>query len=1427
MTTKLLGPIAAMCILLILIGACQRTPPSPPTAGPAGTPSGAASPTPRPVVTATPVPLTPLPGPDGYVALVPSTLRSGHSENISLSLFKGNAPAEGTVRLKLTSNQRTVAETSAHVRGSGNVPLSVPRLTPGQYQIEVSGPGFNDKASLKVEDGTLVFLETDKPIYKPGQTIHVRLITLDTMLKPWPGQVTVEVQDAKGIKVFKKELETDDYGMATLDLPLSTEPNLGVWKVVASLGERKTQLDVRVEEYVLPKYEVNVETARDWVLASEPITGNVSAQYTFGKPVVGEVEIVASRYVGRWEKYATLDIPLDGEAEFELPPVRFVAGVPGAQGMGNVTLDVIVREKSTGYEEKTTQIITVAASPVNLRVIPDSNVFKPGLPLSFLVVTTAPDGVPVDTEAQVNLYFMGKDFDAVKQEQRKIETKNGKAIFKLTPPGEALALNLEATARSPLARGQGGDVAHTSLTLQAGYSPSGNFIHVEQTTEGPVKVGDTIKFHVSSTRQASNFYYEVLSRGTVLFTDVSRSADIAFTATQHMAPSSRLVVYQVLQNSEVAADYLPFSVEAGYPHQVEVGFGQEQVRPGEAVDINVQTQGAAKVGLVAVDKSVFILAENRLNLQQVFAELERLYLKPQVELHEVGFSPTITTRGASETFKDAGLVVMTNKKVPTGEKIERPMLFRALAGQAVGEDAAKGAPPPVPAPAAPAATPAPAAGAAPPADLAEVQRVRQFFPETWLWKDLTTDAQGVEKLPVEAPDSITTWMLRAVALSREHGLGIGEAQLRVFQPFFLQVDLPYSAIRGEEFPVKIALYNYLEQPQEIFVELEEADWFDLLDKPAKTATLGASDIGGVEFNIRPKRLGNNSLKVTARSREAADAVIKELLVEPEGVGREAVENHVLSGGDVERLDVSFPLGIVAGSGRSYIAITGSYLTQTIEGLEGLLRMPFGCGEQNMILFAPNVFVARYLRETGQLKPEVMAKAEHLMITGYQRELTYRRSDGSFSAFGDSDDEGSLWLTAFVLKTFAQAKDLIYIDQAVLDEAAAWIEGHQLRDGSFEPVGFLHHQELLGGLQGKAALTAYVAIALMEAGHDGAASKAIDYLEGELDGIGDPYTMAITAYALELGDSAEADEAYQKLMDMAEEDDNGLHWGGKPIEPLPLPGTPRRGGFPEPRHQSAAIETTGYATLALIEHGDRFNASRAARWLASQRNAYGGFDSTQDTVVGLQALTTFATDARSDVDMTVTLEGKGLSKMIRITAENADVLQLIQLPEEGEVTVTARGRGDVVLQSVLRYNLPEPEDTGEEIFQIVVDYGTESVEVDDIITVDVSVKFSPPEPIEAGMVVLDIAVPTGFAPVRESLDELMDSRANLKRYEVAGRKVIFYIEDMRPNQTIAFEFQARALYPVRAKEVTSQAYSYYKPEWKGETLGGAITVVGSR
>jgi CD109 antigen len=722
--------------------------------------------------------------------------------------------------------------------------------------------------------------------------------------------------------------------------------------------------------------------------------------------------------------------------------------------------------------------------------------------------------------------------------------------------------------------------------------------------------------------------------------------------------------------------------------------------------------------------------------------------------------------------------------------------------------------------------PAPADGAD--AGLAEVERVRQFFPETWLWLDKTTGSNGRATIETTVPDTITTWMLRAVAISKDKGLGVAEDELTAFQPFFLTIDLPYAAIRGEEFPVQVAVYNYLDEEQAVQVEIEDADWFDLLDEPVQTVTVAGNDIGGAEFMIRPTDLGVNGVKITARSTQAADAVIKTIIIEPEGVAREMVDNLTFTAGDQKTIATALPPDVVAGSGRAYLAMTSSFLTQTIDGLESLIQMPFGCGEQNMLLLAPDIYIVKYLEESGQVKPEIVAKAEKLMITGYQRELTYRRNDGSFSAFGQNDEIGSLWLTAFVLKTFAQATDLMYVDQEVLDDARAWITGHQNSDGSFDQVGFVHHQEMIGGLSGKDALTAYVTTALLEAGDRTASARAVDYLEGRLDGMDDPYALALTAYVLALAGSDRAGDAHDMLMDIAEEDENGLHWGPGP-DVLPQPaedGGDLRRSFPGVGGRSADVETTAYATLALIKNGDAFNSSRAAKWLVSQRNAYGGYGSTQDTVVSLQALTEYSSGGRADVDLKVVITGEGLSKQFSVTPQNFDVLQVVEIPVNEDIQITVTGEGEAVAQVVRRFNLPSAEQPGQSILSIDVDYDATDVEVNDRVTVSVDLAFNPPEHMEAGMIVADVSVPTGFSAVSDTVAAAVDREPKIKRYDVAGRKVIFYIENMMPGERVSFSFEVQALYPVKAKGVSSQAYSYYKPDIRGETLGDQVTVSGN-
>ena len=1364
-----------------------------PTAAPSSRTPTADGPRPEPTATAqpkapsqdrtaTPTPSpspTAIAAPDSFIAVVPQTLRKGYSGRVSVSLFDRHRPAAGPVRLSLFRDGTRVRSVAAQVNGTANIEIPLERLEPGAYRVQVAVEGVSGvhNAMIAVEDAVLLLVETDKPIYKPGQTVRIRLMTVDASLKPWPTDVTIVVEDSRGNKVFKSALTTDDYGMATADLPLSTEPNLGVWKLTAYAGHQKTELEIRVEEYVVPRYKVDVETTRGWVLPDDPIRGSVSAEYFFGKPVEGEVEVVASRHAnGRWEEYARFTGRIDGETSFELPPVKFVPGLLQPEKRGSVRLDATVYEKGTGHAESTNELLTVSAAPVVLTLITESHVLKPGLEMKYVVVARTPDGSPVDTDVTVRVSYKDAGYLTVHPDAIKVRTAGGIGVIRTAPPQGAIASTLVASA----------DGADAVLVMEAGYSPSGVYIHAEQVSDPGAAVGDTLRFRVNSTEDEGGFTYDVITRGAVVLSGVSRTPGIEFAATETMAPWSRLLVYRTLPNNEIVADYLPFRVEAAYPHDVAITLQQDRVRPGDPVDVRVRTQGASRVGLVAVDTSVFALADNRLNLREVYEELGKLDAPSLAAAYERRLNLTIMTLGARQIFEDAGTIVLTNKHVPSGQQFQgRREQPRRDSIEALSNI--------------PGGYPLPPRRLLPvPAGRVEIPRVRQFFPETWIWQDVYTGADGSAVVTVDAPDTITTWTLRAVGLSKEHGLGIAETSLGVFQPFFLEVDLPFSVVRGEELQVEAALFNYLGSEQHVSVEIEDAGWFDLLDQQSKSITVGANDLGVVAFTIRPTSLGSGQVRISARSAEAGDVVVKDLLVEPEGVETEVVSNHVVSDGFHRTFEHTLPTDVVHGSERAYVMLTGSFLAQPIAGLERLLRMPFGCGEQNMVLFAPNVYVARYLEDIGQLNPQVMARAKELMMVGYQRQLTFQRDDGSFSAFGNRDAQGSLWLTAFVLKTFAAAGDFIYVDTTVSNDAAAWIESHQLDNGAFESVGFVHDRGLLGGASGRDALTAYVAAALLEAGRYGAA-RAVHYLEGRLDEIDDPYTMALTAYALALAESERAEQALLALASMSEKD------GG------------------EDDSRSAAVEAKGYELLALLLNDDLVGASWAAESLVSGRNALGGFRSTQDTVVGLQALAAYSTLVRADSDMTVVLESPGWRKEVRVTPENFDVLQTVQVPIGERVAVAVRGHGTAVLQSVLRYNVPERPAGTARAFHVDVDYGAERVDVGELITVTASIRYAPPVSTDAGMVVLEVGVPTGFEPVRETVAALTEANESVKRFEIADRKVVLYIDDMAPGDGLSFEFQARAEHPVRAKAVVSRVYSYYRPELRGETLAGAMTV----
>ncbi|MBA1342515.1 MAG: hypothetical protein C5S52_02835 [ANME-2 cluster archaeon] len=1360
-----------------------------------------------------------------YLILAPKTLFVGSESSISMSAFgDAHEPVERCVTYTLSDSENTktpLVRASTGKSGHSVARFETPQVEEGTYSLIAEPVGTDQEyiATVRISKSNPIFIETDKPIYKPGQTVHGRILLLNNNLKPVEDSVELEIADANGIKVFREALETNGFGVATFDLPLSSEPNLGTWKIKAEAGESKSVVDIEVERYVLPKFEIETATREDWFIVSDQIAGTVSANYFFGKPVDGSVEIEAVRYTGTWETYATYSAILEnGSAEFELPAVGWIAGTYGAGGQGSLMLNISVTDTGN-HTETTTELLKIVESDTILQLIPESSTVKPGLLFEVLVVTKDPDGNAIDTDVSVSAVFHEPGYTETVRDDT-VSTKNGIAILSYTIPDDCTGANLVAECLDT-----GGAFIHQSANLDAAYSPGASFIHIAQTSDGVPNVGDTITFAVHSTNPGTVFY-DIFANGRTVYSGTSERSEIAVQVTPQMSPSAKIVAYMINPNSEVSADVLPFKVRFETSVDLTSEFGSDTVAPGDAVRVNFDARVQSMIGVAIVDESVYALSAGRLNLKQVFDELEKRFMAPQIEIHpEYGGYYENRLLGTYDILDDAGMQVLASPsfEIPETPVQEARGMWKGVGGgDVVAMDMMVEEAEAMPAPAV-TATPAPTSAAE--GELATVTRVRQFFPETWLWMpDLLTDDQGRAQIDLTAPDSITTWRLHAVS-SSEAGIGISEDSLTVFQEFFLDPDMPYAVTRGEVFPVRVQVYNYLDMQQDVKLTLSTGDWFEIIGDGVVTVPVGANSVGDASFTITPTEIGTHTIEIAAQTKATADAVRKEIIVEAEGTRQEIIENGNLDAGTGSiTLDAALPPGIVDDSGVVLVSFTPSIVAQTINGLDSLLNMPFGCGEQNMIMFAPDVEVLRYLKATDQTNPEVQAKAELFIITGYQRQLTFRHNDGSFSAFGEGGREGgSLWLTAFVLDSFAGARDVTSIDDSVLADASDWICEHQSEDGSWESVGFVCHREMIGGMEGRYALTGFVAIALADYGAADPAvlEEAQAYLEANLEAQTDPYPLAIASVALRKLESQYADAALEKLIALKHEDGNGVYWGSDAV----LVGDSDRDPYPfEYGHppSSRNVEITSYAALALIDAKHPL-ANDAVKWISAQRNSLGGFSSTQDTVMALKALMTAAATQGRDIDATVTVSADGsIVKEIGIDSGNFDVLQTARVPDgTKEVELALTGTGEVGYQLVKRFNVILPEIAPVSDLQLNVTYNATGVAVDDVITVKTRVTYTGAAE-ATGMMIVDVAVPTGFTPVTASLDALV-ADGTITRYEIAGRKVIVYVLDLPRGEELSFEMKMRALFPVKAIVPDSRAYSYYDPEVCAGAKGGEIVV----
>ncbi|ELT94944.1 hypothetical protein CAPTEDRAFT_228650 [Capitella teleta] len=729
--------------------------------------------------------------------------------------------------------------------------------------------------------------------------------------------------------------------------------------------------------------------------------------------------------------------------------------------------------------------------------------------------------------------------------------------------------------------------------------------------------------------------------------------------------------------------------------------------------------------------------------------------------------------------------------------------------------------------------------------------IRNYFPETWLWDLQLVGSRGQASMTKEVPHTITEWVASGFCTNELSGLGVSPiSRLRAFQPFFVSFTLPYSIIRGETVKVPVTVFNYLndclkarEMLTYFHIQLNlkaSADYSVSSGRRASVLVCGqesathnymitANTLGKINITIKATSIENTEIHdnnvIMSDQIGVKDAVTRELLVEPEGREIEYSFNSFVCPQDgetvMETADLTLPNGVVEGSARGEVTVIGDVMGPSLSGLDHLLKLPTGCGEQNMINFAPNIFVMQYLKATSQVTSDIETKALDFMRTGYQRELTYKHTDHSYSAFGNSDASGSTWLTAFVVKSFAQAKPYIFIDESDLTQSVDWFKSKQMENGCFPELGRVIHKDMKGGLSdgavSPATITSFVLIAMMEAGipsTDESVRNAVLCLDSQT--VTDTYTISLMAYALTLWDSSsrQRNAAVARLENLANHENDMTYWMNREA-PFVLPTDPRMTVCPFPQSHSANVEMTAYALLTYTSvPGDDEAIPRAlpiVKWLSKQRNAHGGFASTQDTVVALQALAQYASLVFGQgVDLEVQTEALGLAQTFPVSSSNALLLQRASLPLPNRLSFSVTGSGCALVQANVKYNFHNMTDEVQPTFSLK---STVSRVENDCRkrNINVCTRYLGDDQ-ASNMAVVSVKMVSGWIPDKASIKKLQGStEIQLKRVDIDMNFVHLYFDEITENM-ICFDIVVEQNIEVSdPKPGLVHVYDYYEKE----------------
>jgi hypothetical protein len=702
---------------------------------------------------------------------------------------------------------------------------------------------------------------------------------------------------------------------------------------------------------------------------------------------------------------------------------------------------------------------------------------------------------------------------------------------------------------------------------------------------------------------------------------------------------------------------------------------------------------------------------------------------------------------------------------------------------------------------------------APPAD----PSLRSDWAETLYWHPVLVLPEGKAEVSFKLCDSPTSFQATVFAHTLDGRLGAATRRIESRLPLAVRPRTPIEVTAGDRVEVPVALTNNTDRATQVGIRMTTYDNLKPLGNTQEQVPVGPQATSRKFFALQPRvQEGKASLAFEAKGDGFPDGARLDFRVVPEGFPVVVARSDVLETSATQAVEL--PKTWVKGTLKCQVNVYPSTLADLQKGLDALLREPCGCFEQTSTSNYPNLLILDYLRESGQARPEVERRARDLVARGYEKLTSFECTNNSKNA-----KEGYEWfggtapaheaLTAYGLMEFRDMARVQEVDGAMLERTKSYLLA--CRDGK---GGFSRNPRALDtfGAAPPDITNAYIVWAITAGGKDDDVAKELNALVGQAESSKDPYFLSLVANSLINRARTDEATALLKKVAAAQKDDGHLdaettsitHSGGRDLQ----------------------IETTALAVLGWLKANPgmfRQPVEKAVRWIGQQRGGYGGYGSTQSTILALKALIEH-TRANKKTAEAGTLElfvndkavsrldfSAGVSDALTLMVPNAE--QVLK-PGKNKVRVDISGKNVFPYTLTLSYQTLQPASAADCPVRLSTKLAKAEGQEGESVRLTVGLENVSGK--GQGMAVAVVGLPGGMA-LPEDLKQLKEharvpedgSRPLVSAFEVRGRELVLYWRDLAPDQKIEVPLNLVCRVPGTYSGPASRAYLYYNADHK--------------